>query len=142
MDSERTKQYLNQINRLELQIKNKLEEIHRLRLMSDGVGGISDGEKVQTSGNKDKMSVIVSKIVDMEREVDSMIDKRCLIIEQIEKIENSTYYDILTQIYVLQKDLKVIAYEKKRSYRQIQRLKGNAIEEFERLYSKFIDEMS
>lgn len=135
-----TKQYLSQINRLELQINNKLEEINRLRSLSDGVGSISDGEKVQSSGSKDKMSVIVSKIVDMEREVDKMIDKRCLIIEQIDKMGNSAYYDILTQIYVLQKDLKVIAYDKKRSYRQIQRLRDNAVEEFEQLYGKFINE--
>lgn len=138
MDSEKTKQYLNQISRLEMQIKNKLEEISRLRIMSDGISGISDGDKVQTSGSKDKMSNIVSKIVDMEREIDEMIDKRCLIIEQIEKMENNKYYDILTQIYVTQKDLKVIAFEKKRGYRHIQRLRDNALEEFERLYGDFI----
>lgn len=131
MDS---KQYLNQISRLERQIKNKLDEIAQLRTMANGITALNDGDRVQTSGDKDKIGAIISRIVDMEREVDVMIDKRCKIVEQIESLENADYYDVLANIYILKKELKVIAIERGISYGHLKKVHGLALKEFERLY--------
>lgn len=131
-----TKQYLNQINRLERQIQNKLSEIYQLKTMACSVTISNDNERVQTSGGKDKVGAVVSKIVDMENEVDNMIDKRCNIVAQIESMENTEFYDMLAQIYILKKELKVVAIEKKMSYSHAKRLHGQAIDEFEKMYGE------
>lgn len=129
-----TKQYLNQIERLEKMIQNKLWEIHRLRLMSCNVTVSNENERVQTSGEKDKVGAVVSKIIDMESEVDSMIDKRCHIVWQIESIQNNDLYDVLAKRYILGRSNKEIASERKKSGRQITNLFELAHKEFERLY--------
>lgn len=131
-----TKQYLSQISRLERQIQNKLSEIYQLKTMACNVTVSNDNERVQASGAKDKVSAVVSKIVDMEHEVDNMIDKRCDIVVQIESMENTEFYDMLAQIYILKKELKVVAVEKKISYSHVKRVHGQAIEEFEKLYGE------
>lgn len=131
-----TKHYLSQISRLERKIQNKLSEIYQLKTMACSVTVSNNNERVQTSGEKDKVGTVVSKIVDMEHEVDNMIDKRCDIVEQIESIENTEFYDILAQIYILKKELKVVAIEKKISYSHAKRMHGQAIEEFEKMYGK------
>lgn len=123
-------------------IKNKLSELAELKAMAYSVTVSNDGERVQTSGDKDKIGAVMSKIVDMENEVDNLVDRRSNIVRMIDEMENETYYDMLTQIYVLKKDLKAIAVEKKHTYRHVQRLRDSAIEEFERLYGKLYFEMS
>lgn len=131
-----TKCYLNQISRIDRMIKNKLSEIYQLKTMACNVTVSNDNERVQTSGAKDKVGAVVSKIVDMEHEVDNMIDKRCDIVAQIESMENTEFYDMLAQIYILKKELKVVAIEKKMSYSHAKRLHGQAIDEFEKMYGE------
>lgn len=131
-----TKAYLNQISRLERQIQNKLSEICQLKTMACSVTASNDNERVQTSGAKDKVGVIVSKIVDMEHEVDNMIDKRCDIVAQIESVENTEFYDMIAQIYILKKELKVVAIEQRMSYSHAKRVHGQAIAKFEEMYGK------
>lgn len=142
MDPKKTKQYLSRIGRLEKRIQYKLAEIHHLRMLACGITVSNEGDRVQTSGEKDKISAVVARIVDMEQEVDKMIDGRRAVVEQIEKIENDNYYDILINKYVLQKDLKEIAIEKGYTYRHVQRLYAGALAEFERLYGKLYLKMS
>ena len=129
-----TRQYLEQIKRLDTQIANKLKEIHNLRLMVDSIGSVSDADKVQTSPTKDKIGVIVAKILDMEREVDLMVDKRWRIVTEIESVKENDSYDILARVYVLGQDFKAIAIEKKMSYRHFLRLHDKAIADFETIY--------
>lgn len=137
-----TKQYLKQINRLDRQIQNKLSEIHRLRTMACNVGISDDSERVQTSGTKDRIGNIVSRIVDMEHEVDNMVDKRFDIVSQIDNMEDTDFYDILSQVYVLKKEMKVIAIDKKMSYSNMKRLHVLALEEFEKKYGEKYLEVS
>ena len=129
-----TRQYLEQVKRLDSQIANKLKEIHNLRLMVDSIGSISDADKVQTSPTKDKIGVIVAKIIDMEREVDLMVDKRWRIVTEIESVKENESYDILARVYVLGQDFKAIAIEKSMSYRHFLRLHDKAIMDFESIY--------
>lgn len=129
-----TKQYLSKIDRLDRQIQNKLSEIYKLKTMACSVTASNDGERVQSSGEKDKVGAVVAKIVDMEHEVDQMVDERCNIVEQIESLEDIEFYDILAQIYILKKELKVVAVEKKISYGHAKRVHGQAVAEFEKIY--------
>ena len=129
-----TKEYLSQIRRYDCQISNKLEEIKELRLRISGTSSFSNGDRVQTSGSKDQVGSCVSKIVDMEREVDSLIDKRCEIVSQIEAISDADMYDVLAKKWILQKGFKVIGIEMKKSDRQVFNIYENAMDLFEHTF--------
>ena len=129
-----TKQYLRQIERLEKQIQNKLAEIYQLRTMANSATMKNNVDKVQKSSKEDQLGMIVAKIVDMEKEVDDMIDRRCLIVNQIEGLENVEDYDILAKRYILKQDLKVLAIDRKVSFRYIKKIHSRAIKSFEEKY--------
>ena len=67
----------------------------------------------------------------MEREVDEIIDKRYLIVKQIEDLEDVNSYDVLAQIYILGKNLKAIAIDMKIDYRHLTRLHEKALKSFD-----------
>ena len=50
-----TKQYLNQISRLDRMINNKLSEISQLRELAMSVSAVKSEERVQTTPNFDKI---------------------------------------------------------------------------------------
>ena len=86
-----TKDYLNQISRLNRMINNKLTEITQLRELSCSISAIGNEEKVISSSDPDKIGSTYAKIDEMERNLDNMIDeyieKKSLIIGNIEGIE-------------------------------------------------------
>ena len=134
-----TKQYLNQIERLEKQIQNKLAEIYQLKTMACSVTvSNSDGERVQTSTDKDRLGSTVAKIVDLEKEtdklVDEFVDKRNHIIKQIDSMENADYYHILSLRYVSRDTFDNIAGKTGWSKRHVLRIHGQALLEFEKKY--------
>lgn len=129
-----TKNYLGQIERFEKMVQNKLSEINQLKTMACSVTVPAGNERVQTSSDKDKVGTIVSRIADLEKEVDSMIEKRCMIVKQIESIEDTDIYDVLAKRYILKKDLKVIAVEKGVSFRHMGRVHFDALKMFEKKY--------
>lgn len=135
-----TKNYLSQIERLDKMIQNKLSEIYRLKTMACSVSVSSESERVQTSPDKDRLGSTVSKIVDLEKETDSLVDsfieKRKHIIEQIDGMEDIRMYNVLSAKYVNGKNFDEIAKEMAYSRMQINRIHGNALVEFEKKYGK------
>lgn len=133
-----TKEYLNQIERLDKMITNKLSEIYQLKIMACSITVSGDSERVQTSGNKDKLGSTIAKIVDLEREtdqiVDSMVEKRKRIINQIEDLNNIDYYDILHKHYVERRTFQDIANSCNWSIRHVFNIHGRALQEFEKKY--------
>lgn len=135
-----TKQYLNQIERLDKQIQNKLSEIYQLKTMACSVNVSSDGDKVQTSPNKDKLGSTVAKIVDLEKEtdklVDEFVDKRNHIIGQIDGMEDVDYYHILSLRYVTRDTFENISEKTGWSKRHVLRMHGQALLAFEKKYGE------
>lgn len=135
-----TKTYLNQIKRLDMMISNKLSEIYRLKNMASGIFISTDSERVQSSGNKDRLGNTVAKIVDLERETDELIDilfdKRNNIIKQIDSLSNSDYYQILALRYVNYDTFNDISDKTGWSIRQVFRLHGEALQEFEKAFGQ------
>ena len=141
-----TKQYLNQIHRIDKMINNKLSEIYQLKNLACSISISDNSERVQTSSDKDSLGNAVSKIVDLEREVNDCIDKfsekRRNIITQIDSLENDMYYQVLFSRYIEQKTFEKIAEDNEYSVRQILRIHGDALSEFERLYGSEYANMS
>lgn len=141
-----TKDYLNQISRLNRMINNKLTEITQLRELSCSISAIRNEEKVKSSSDPDKIGSTYAKIDEMERNLDKTIDeytdKKNLIIGQIDGIEDEDYYNILFSRYIEKKTFEVIATEMKYSWRQIVRLHGKALKAFEEKYGNTYLKMS
>ena len=135
-----TKQYLQQISRLDRMINNKLSEISQLRELAMSVSAVKNEERVQTTPNFDKIGTAYCKIEEMEEKLDKLIDefvdKKNLIISQIDEIENETYYEILYARYIEKKTFEKIADEMNYSFRNTTRLHGRALREFEMKFGK------
>ena len=135
-----TKQYLGQISRLDRMIKNKMTELSQYKDLAYGLSAITNEERIQSSPDFDKMTGKVAKIIEMERKIDSLIDdyvdKKNVIVSQIDSMENETYYEILFARYIEKKTFEKIADEMMYSWRQIIRLHGLALKEFEKIYGK------
>ena len=135
-----TKQYLRQIKRLDRQIQNKLSELYNLKMMASSISVSNEGERVQTSGNKDQLGAVVAKIVDMEKEVDKMVDlfvdTRNEIISQIDSMDDLDSYDILSMRYVSGKTFHEISEKTGWSIRKVFSLHGKALLEFEKKYGR------
>lgn len=137
------KQYLSQISRLNKMIANKLTEIYQLKSIASNISVLNEADKVQTSGSKDRIGDMVSEIVDLEKEakeyIDIYTDLRRKIIVQIDAMPNENYYKVLFAKYIEEKTFEVIAEEMEYSWRQIIRIHGDALAEFERIYgSEFV----
>lgn len=135
-----TKQYLGQISRLDRMIKNKMTELSQYRDLIYGLSAVTNEERVQKSPDFDKMTGKVAKVLKIESKIDELIDeyvdKKNLIISQIDSMENETYYEILFARYIEKKTFEKIADEMMYSWRQIIRLHGKALQEFEKIYGK------
>lgn len=130
-----TKEYLNQIIRLNRMINNKLVEIQQLRDLALGISSISTGERVQSTPDFDKIGSKMAKIDELEKNLDETIDKyvdlKNRIIGQIESMEDEITYNILFSRYIEKKQFELIAIEMEYSWRQIIRLHGKALKQFE-----------
>lgn len=119
-------------------INNKLAEISQLRELAMSVSAITNEERVKTTPNFDKIGTAYCKIAEMEEKLDKLIDeyvdKKNLIISQIDGIENETYYEILFARYIEKKTFEKIADEMTYSFRNVTRLHGRALHDFEKKY--------
>ena len=142
-----TKQYLQQIERLDKMIQNKLSEIYQLKTMACSVTVSNDSERVQTSSDKDRLGSTVAKIVDLEKETDRLVDsfidlkKETMLI--IRMIKSERHREILFKKYLEQKSLYEIAEELGMTDRGCKKAHKRALEEFEKnkntIYSISID---
>ena len=68
------KQYLSQVERLNKMISNKLSEIYQVKSMALNISVLNEKDKVQTSGSKDRIGDMVSKMVDLEKEAQEYVN--------------------------------------------------------------------
>lgn len=111
------KDFLEQIEKDDNRIQNKLVELYQLRCLASGIGSLSTDDRVQSSPEGDRLGKIIAKIVDAEKEINELIDnlivekqKRIDIIEQIQS-ESNLQYIVLHKHYVQYKSFTNIAKE-------------------------------
>lgn len=131
-----TKEYLQQIGRYDRLINNKLVELAQYRSMACSVSAVKNDERVQSSPSYDTMDKIVSKIEQMENEIDMLVDRyidsKRIIISQIDSMSDEMTYQILFSRYVEQKTFEKMAIEMNYCYKQIIRRHGKALQVFEK----------
>lgn len=99
----KAKEFLLQLDKLNKLIENKMIERQQWRSIAMGTGQGADGERVQSSGNPQKMADAIARYVDIEKEIDAAIEKfiakRNHIISVIEQLPLMEY-DFLHKVYV------------------------------------------
>ena len=136
----KAKEYLQQLQKLDIIINQKLQELDELKKM----GGIKcidyTMEKVQSSQKHyTTFENVLIKIIDMENEIntdiDKLVNKRHCIINQINELQNVQYIEILYKRYVEYKDLKKIAKEMEYTYDYIRKIHVKALQNFEKRHT-------
>jgi hypothetical protein len=133
----KAKEYLQQLQRLDTVINQKIKEVHDLRLQAQSGGGLDySKERVQSSPSGDAPFVKpICRIIDLEAEInaeiDRFVDEKHKIINQIQGLKNSDYINLLYKRYVEFKSLEKICVEMNFSYDYIKHLHGYALQDFE-----------
>lgn len=133
-----TKEYLQQIGKLNKMINNKMIELTQMKEMAYSIKAMNTDEHVMSSSDPDRIGCAYVKIEEMEQKIDRMIDdyvdEKEKIIKQIEGIEDENLYDVLFLKYIAKKRFEDIAVEIDKSWRQTIRLHGAALKRFEEKY--------
>ena len=137
----KAKEYLQQLQRLDTTINQKIQELSDLRATAKKIGGMDySKDRVQTNACGDApFTDTVLRIIDLEheinREIDAFVDEKHCIINQIQSLQNSKYIDLLYQRYVKFKQLEQIAVDMNYTYQYVRELHGRALQEFESTYT-------
>lgn len=141
----KAKEYLQQLQRLDTMINQKIKELGDLRLMSQSVGGIDySKERVQSSPSGDAPFVKpVLRMIELEQEInaeiDRFVDAKHEIINQIQALQNPKHIDILYKHYVEFKRLEIVAVEMNFTYQYIVELHGTALKEFQLTHENLLN---
>lgn len=136
----KAKEYLQQLQRLDTVINQKIKEVQDLRLKSQSTGGIDySKEQVQSSPFGDAPFVkLIGRIIDLEAEInaeiDAFVDEKHKIINQIQGLKNADYISLLYKRYVEYKKFETIAVEMNFTYQYVLNMHGYALKEFETTY--------
>lgn len=137
-----TKEYLNQISRLNRMINNKLVEIQQLRDLACSISAINLEDRVQSSPDFDKIGSKMAKIDELERELDETIDSyadiKNRIIEQILMMKSEKHKEILLDKYINFKSISEIAADFNMTERGCKKAHKKAIEEFEEIKEQYV----
>lgn len=131
------KEFLSQPKKLDLLIKNKLIEKQQWRDLALGITANMEGERVQSSGSKQKMADAITKCIDVEAEIDSLVDRlidtKREVIGVIEQIDSPIEYDILHRIYVQYMTLQEVADHYGKEYGWATTTHGRALKSVQRI---------
>ena len=127
----KAKEYLNQIEKLNILINNKLIEIEQWKSIALGTSVNTGSERVQSSGSQQKMADAVGRYIDLGKEInvyiDQLIEAKQDIINTIEQLP-VTEYDLLHMVYVQFLTLDDVASKYKKSYSWATTIHGQALQ--------------
>lgn len=126
------KKYLQQIRLYDSHINTKLEDLHQLKEMVTKITPTLKDDVVSGGGNQDKLGDAVTKIVDLEEEVNRDIDRyvnaKQKISNTLEKISDPDQLQVLHKRYVQYKTWEQIACEMNMSYRNVCYIHGKGLQ--------------
>ena len=132
--------YLEQVEKLEMVIRNKLIEKQQWKDIALGITANMEGERVQSSGANNKMANAVAKCVDIEAEIDDLIDKlidlKKEVTATIEQLQSPTEYNLLHMRYIQFIPMKDIAERWKTEYTNVTTAHGKALKKIQEIMEK------
>ena len=140
------KNFLKQLKKLDKMIENKILEKAQWRSIAVGTtsssqsvkinGVLHNMEKVQSSGNQQKMADAIDRYVDIESEInqciDRLIDTKKDVINVIEQL-NTTEYDLLHKVYVQYLTLEDVADAYDKTYSWATTVHGRALKHVQKI---------
>lgn len=133
------KDYLLQIQKLDRLIENKLMEVAHWKAVATGTTVCSEGDRVQSSGTKQKMADAVCRYLQMEDEInadiDRLVDTKQNIIQTIELLPVQEY-DLLHKVYVQGMEIYEAAIEMDRSYSWATTVHGRALAKVQKILNE------
>lgn len=131
------KKWLRQVELLDKKIKNKMVERQQWEDMAIGLSVGMGGDRVQSSGKKEKMAKSVERCVDIESEVEMLVDEyvkaKLEVIATIEKLDSPTEYNILHMRYIQFMRLQEIADKYNRDYTWVTTTHGRAVKNVQKI---------
>ena len=136
-----SRQYLKQIELLDMQINDDLIMLSEMKSKLYGVGAVDYSEnRVQTSLTGNSLCTSVTGYVAVEehinREIDKFIDVKQRIIKEIRELHDKTYIHVLTEVYVHFKTIRELSREMKKSYSNTCFIHRKALESFGRIHKE------
>ena len=139
------KEYLSEIERLNIIVEQQYEEVSKLRQLLYVTGSL-DYEHDRVTGGKLPGTIglpeKVARITAAEKELDAMIDEyndfRKRVIRQIQQLHHKLFVKYLYKRYVEGKALRTIAIEINKSYDYTRKLDAMALERFEIIHKNFL----
>lgn len=126
------KRYLQQIKNYDSRINTKVEELYHLKAMVTKITPTLKQDVVSSGGSQDKLSEAVTKIIDLEaeidREIDFFINARKAVTNTIDKVDDARLHMVLNMRYVQFKTWEQIACDMGVSYQWVCKLHGIALQ--------------
>ena len=129
------KQYLSRIEKLDMLIESKKDELNSFRdtLPALPSQNLSE-ERVQTSPQKDaSFTRSIERVMEMETAIDKYRDERQEIIDNIYSLSSISYIKVLSQKYIYHKSLRMISKELEYSYDWVTKSHRKGLLEMEKL---------
>lgn len=131
MKSKKAQIFLKQVEKLDTMIRNKLIEKEQWKDIALGITAHSEGERVQSSGSKQKMADAIDRCIDMDNEIDELIDRLVDVKREVSSVIeqlNATEYDVLHKIYIQYLSLYDVADMKGKTYSWVTTVHGRALQ--------------
>lgn len=136
MDLRETKKYLRQIKWLGGIINSKTEQLKDLRNTAYSISGNEADERVQTSMKLDKIGGVISKIVDLENElnkrIDEFVDLKAEVTAKIDAVPDTDCRLLLMLRYLNFKTWEEIAEEMNYSYQWVHKIHNKALKSLQK----------
>ena len=131
------KEFLNKIRHIDMMINCKLEQTSNLRSRLTSIN-VSMSERVQSSLDPDKFTNTISKIVELEKEInddiDKLVDLKSIARKAIESLDDDVEKMVLYKRYFENKTFEQISVELNYSWRRIHQFHGDALKKLERCH--------
>lgn len=127
-------EYLERYKKIDAVIMNKLDQHRRWVQIAEGLGGVSTGERVQSSRKLDQIPNAIVNYIYIEQEIAALKCEQDAIIATLERLPHLEY----KTLYILfiedgEHTLKDVAYQIKKSYETAKRYKHTGLEKIEKM---------
>lgn len=142
------KEYLGQVKSKEAKIRNLRRDREGIVNMLYSLGGVREGERVQSSRNNDKFGTLYGRIDEMEREIDRQIadlmNFQLKVSMEINELKTDKYMTVLNCRYIHFMSWEKIAesaFDVKYTVRHILKMHGYALLEFQAVHRDMLAKM-
>lgn len=130
------KEYLKQVKKLDRLIENKLAEKDQWMSIATRTTQQLTADRVQTSGNTQKVADAVCKYIEIEEEINQFIDKlvdtKREVIGTIERL-SATEYDLLHKVYIQYYTFDEFAATSDKTYSWVTTVHGRALKKVQNI---------